>query len=225
MTRYKSLLHFPDANCRTDGLKLNNVLISGTMKNVEEIRAQIRVSLINLPINLIIFSCALQFGSSFNSANFRMWSNWSIVLKRPSPSAHCQSASMFPKTWRPRCSKRNGATKSCLSISLMNFWTIPNNCGQIEKSCSLWELRCFHWSIHGIMSSAIDWLGASMNRPVYFFDYLTHFQLFLRLPHFLSAQGQIRCSTAHLFHQRCFDVGRFESDQISYGLILETSQK
>ena len=47
MTRYKSLLHFPDANCRTDGLKLNNVLISGTMKNVEEIRAQIRVNLSN----------------------------------------------------------------------------------------------------------------------------------------------------------------------------------
>jgi len=43
MTRYKSLLHFPDTNCRSDGLKLNNVLISGTMKNVEEIRGQIRV--------------------------------------------------------------------------------------------------------------------------------------------------------------------------------------
>lgn len=51
MTRYKSLLHFPDTNCRTDGLKLNNVLISGSMKNVEEIRASIRQ---RTPIRIVV---------------------------------------------------------------------------------------------------------------------------------------------------------------------------
>lgn len=51
MTRYKSLLHFPDTNCRPDGLKLNNVLISGSMKNVEEIRSQIRL---RTPIRVIV---------------------------------------------------------------------------------------------------------------------------------------------------------------------------
>nr|CAD2160929.1 unnamed protein product [Meloidogyne enterolobii] len=51
MTRYKSLLHFPDTNTRPDGLKLNNVLISGSMKNVEEIRSQIRL---RTPIRVIV---------------------------------------------------------------------------------------------------------------------------------------------------------------------------
>lgn len=69
MTRYKSLLHFPDTNCRPDGLKLNNVLISGSMKNVEEIRAQIRL---RTPIRVIVqldyFSNPRQFISRIEEA-------------------------------------------------------------------------------------------------------------------------------------------------------------
>ncbi|KAL3084987.1 hypothetical protein niasHS_010056 [Heterodera schachtii] len=51
MTRYKSLIHFPDTNCRQDGVKLNNVLVSGKMKNVEEIRSQIRL---RTPIRVVV---------------------------------------------------------------------------------------------------------------------------------------------------------------------------
>ncbi|KAI1727464.1 KH domain-containing protein [Ditylenchus destructor] len=42
MDRYKTLIHFPDCNRRPNGNKLNNVLITGAMKNVEEVRSQIR---------------------------------------------------------------------------------------------------------------------------------------------------------------------------------------
>lgn len=42
MSKYQSLIHFPDSNCRPDGPKMNNVIITGSMKNAEEIRSQIR---------------------------------------------------------------------------------------------------------------------------------------------------------------------------------------
>lgn len=49
MDRYKSLIHFPDLNRRSNGPKINNVIINGSSKNAEELRSQLRVgSLIEL---------------------------------------------------------------------------------------------------------------------------------------------------------------------------------
>uniref|UniRef100_A0A915E196 K Homology domain-containing protein n=1 Tax=Ditylenchus dipsaci TaxID=166011 RepID=A0A915E196_9BILA len=57
MERYRSLIHFPDCNRRQGGPKVNNVLISGSMKCAEEVRLQLRNRTpIRLAVQLQCFS-------------------------------------------------------------------------------------------------------------------------------------------------------------------------